>query len=194
MLTRSVTAVFLSWFCALVGCVHAQTTPIATSPRSFATVVAEAPPPMPSTPAAEPSTALLAWVDGHWGRRDGAYVWVDGRHVPARAGLVLVQPQWVETEHGHGYVEAHWQDDHGAVIATVADPEPAHATPPADTSAGDRVALESTHSTPATLTHRYDGPPPARCHWRSCSTPMPHVGIDLPGHERGFFDTGMAPR
>jgi hypothetical protein len=194
MRTWLLRASFLLSFSALVGCVHSQTTPIATSTLSFATIVAEAPPPLPTAAAEEPSTPLLAWVDGHWGWRDGGYVWVDGRHVPARAGLVLVQPHWVETARGHGYVEAHWEDAHGAVIATVADPAPTRATPPADTAAGDRVALESTHPTPPTLTHRYDGPPPARCGWRTCTAPMPHVGIDLPGHERGFFGTGMGPR
>lgn len=197
MRARSLTAAFLLWFCALVGCVHAQTTPIATSPRSFATIAAEAPPPVPVAAAAEPSTDLLAWVDGHWGWHDGAYVWVDGRHVPARAGLTLVQPQWVETQHGHGYVEAHWEDAHGAVIATVADPEPARATEDADTTIGNRAALASTHSTPVTLSHRYDssGVPSTISHnGRVSFSRMPHVGIDLPGHEGSIFRPRLEPR
>jgi hypothetical protein len=76
-------------------------------------VEAQMPPPTPMTVVEErpraPSVAHV-WVAGHHTRRDGLWMWVQGRHeLPPRAGLVWVPGHWVSHMYGFVWIDGGWR-------------------------------------------------------------------------------------
>lgn len=55
-----------------------------------------------------------AWVDGHWGWRDGRYVWVPGEwRRPPFAGAFWSDGYWTHYPDGWHWQEGHWdREDH----------------------------------------------------------------------------------
>ena len=90
-----------------------------------AVVEVEEEPPPPKVVVVETRPGFV-WVEGHWVRRGGRWVWHDGHYERVRASQVWVQGHWERRGRRHVWIEGHWErgravdhrrhDDRGPVI------------------------------------------------------------------------------
>lgn len=77
-------------------------------------IVADSPPaPRVETAAYRPGQV---WVNGHWNRSHGRWVWRDGSYVRERPGFVYIEGRWSPNGTGHIWVEGGWRRRDGVVI------------------------------------------------------------------------------
>ena len=70
----------------------------------------EPPPPRREERRPPPPREGFVWREGHYGYRDGAYVWIDGDWIePPYTASTWVQGHWVERNGRHIWIEGHWE-------------------------------------------------------------------------------------
>jgi WXXGXW repeat (2 copies) len=52
----------------------------------------------------------MVWREGHYGYRDGAYVWIGGDWIePPYVASTWVPGHWIERDGRHIWIEGHWE-------------------------------------------------------------------------------------